>query len=225
MKLTKGEHSLIKLVHISDTHGKHNELTEKIPSDTDILVHSGDWSHYEIPEETEAFLQWFRKMPGKHKILVAGNHDSTFSQSKDVHQEFDLSGIHYLFNESVEIEGLKFYGSPSVPLEVDMAFTFFGHDEAFKIWQKIPDDTEVLITHGPASGIFDRVRRGYETLHLGCQMLAKRISELEKLRYHFFGHVHQTNGVLQKGNVTYSNAATTIHVHEIPIVETEVNDS
>jgi len=205
----------LKLIHISDTHGRHRELTKLIPSDTDILVHSGDWSHFEWTEETEAFLKWFKEMPGEHKILVSGNHDGPFSKSADVYSEFDLEGVHYLENQSIEIEGIKFYGSPNVRMDFEMSFTYFNDSEALSLWKNIPEDTEVLITHGPAHGTLDQNISSGKVKSFGCRILETELQKLKKLKLHLFGHVHEAKGVEKKNGVIFSNAATGIQIHQI----------
>ena len=61
------------ILHISDTHGKHNQLRD-LPL-ADVLVHSGDFTMAGTEEEAIEFLEWFLNQPHLHKILVAGNHD------------------------------------------------------------------------------------------------------------------------------------------------------
>lgn len=107
----------MKVIHISDTHGKHRE--RNLPAG-DFLIYSGDFSEYGIDVETHAFLNWFRVQPFKHRILIGGNHDEDLAKNPEL---FDFTGIHYLNNSSVEIEGIKLYGSPISPSDFDMAFT------------------------------------------------------------------------------------------------------
>lgn len=192
------------IVHISDTHGKHSALT--LPKG-DVLIHSGDFSHYEIEEETIDFLDWFRKQPFKHRILIAGNHDSTFCERRGNGAYFyNLEGIHYLNNQKLEINGIKFYGSPCTPDVHGMPFTYYK-EEAYNTWKNLPNDIEILITHGPIAGILDS---GF-----GCEQLKEKIEELTQLKLHLFGHIHQAKGLLEIDKVTYSNAAQTVHVLRI----------
>ena len=101
------------IVHISDTHGKHRDLS--LPAG-DVLIHSGDFSQYAIDVETVDFLDWFRGQPFKHKIMIAGNHDKTLSDCNgDELKHYDFDGIHYLNGGAVVIDGIKFYGSPQAP--------------------------------------------------------------------------------------------------------------
>ena len=61
----------------------------------------------------------------------------------------------------------------------------------------IPDDTDILITHGPPYGILDRTSFYHEgeDPHVGCKELLDAVTEKLKLRLHLFGHVHPGHGV------------------------------
>lgn len=105
----------------------------------------------------------------------------------------------YLQDESFEYFGYLWYGSPRTPEFCSWAFNEQRGEQIKKWWAKIPDDTHVLITHGPPFGILDQVwDHPYNILtgpdHLGCEELTKRIAELKDLKLHVFGHVHAGNG-------------------------------
>jgi 3',5'-cyclic AMP phosphodiesterase CpdA len=206
----------MKIVHISDTHGKHINLTQSIEAikGIDVLIHSGDFSDYGIPEETEFFLKWLKSMPAKHKILIAGNHDDAFFEASNVASEFDLSGIYYLIDESIVIDGVTFYGSPWTPSPFGGSFTFYP-GEGEPIWKKIPDDVNVLITHGPKVNTLDLVEKYDRTQRIGCKHLHERIEKLQHVKAHLFGHVHEGKGVTEIQGVQYSNAATELHILEL----------
>ena len=114
--------------------------------------------------------------------------------------------IQYLQDQSAEVEGFKIYGAPWQPWYHNWAFQLPGglkepwnryseikHDRegAAKIWAKIPDDTQILITHGPPLGIMDKAD---DLNKLGCPELANRIGDLKKLKLHLFGHIHEGYG-------------------------------
>ena len=64
----------MKLIHISDTHGKH-QLLKDLP-DADVIVHAGDITEDGTEEEVKDFIEWFSGLPYVHKIFIAGNHDN-----------------------------------------------------------------------------------------------------------------------------------------------------
>lgn len=68
----------MKIVHISDTHGKHrDERLQKWLSliEADVIVHSGDFSRGDW-ESVFDFYRWYSDLPFKHKLLVPGNHET-----------------------------------------------------------------------------------------------------------------------------------------------------
>jgi Icc-related predicted phosphoesterase len=66
----------------------------------------------------------------------------------------------------------------------------------------------VLITHGPAWRILDYVP--YDREHVGCFPLAQRIDNLENLKAHICGHIHESygHGTREKDGVRFVNACT-----------------
>jgi Icc-related predicted phosphoesterase len=199
------------IIFISDTHTKHQYLTqdlkdiyEKNPDAT--LVHAGDISFRGRDWEIEEFAEWYSSLPFKNKIMIAGNHDFLFEEdpagASDILDRFP--GITYLNDSGVEFDGVKYWGSPVTPRFHDWAFNRDA-DIAY-YWNLIPDDTDVLITHGPPFGILDRVHRG--GFSVGCPVLLEKTKSLSNLKIHVFGHIHEGAGIMEKNNVTYINAST-----------------
>jgi Icc-related predicted phosphoesterase len=107
---------------------------------------------------------------------------------------------------------LKFWGSPWQPNFQNWAFNFPEAGEAMprEIWARIPNDTDVLVTHGPPRAILDEVAPGRS---VGDHVLYERIRELRDLRLHIFGHIHEAYGreerVLASGaGITFVNASS-----------------
>lgn len=101
-------------------------------------------------------------------------------------------GVFYLENTGIEIEGIKIWGSPITPS--------FGYGWAFnkdrgydinQVWNQIPTDTDIVITHGPIHSYCDRTDRG--GLNVGCEQLYLRLNEVEP-QLHFSGHIHEAYG-------------------------------
>jgi Icc-related predicted phosphoesterase len=174
---------------MSDTHSLHGHLT--VPP-CDVLIHAGDFSAHGKTEDTESFLAWFASQPAKHRVLVAGNHDlfveahpGEFGKMLAKHR-----GITYLQDAGVTIGGVKFWGSPITPKFFDWAFMKDRGEAIRAHWDAIPNDVDVLITHGPALGIGDRNDRGELC---GCADLRMRVVDVEP-RLHVFGHIHEGRG-------------------------------
>jgi Icc-related predicted phosphoesterase len=110
----------------------------------------------------------------------------------------------YLQDEPVEIEGLKFYGSPWQPWFLDWAFNLERGESLRKVWARIPEDTDVLVTHGPPHGILDRTTRGEP---VGCEDLRARVEEL-RTPLHLFGHIHEGYGTERRGQTLFVNASS-----------------
>ena len=199
----------MKITFISDTHGKHAELTDKLPGG-DVLIHSGDFMRGGYDEnEAMDFFDWIEHdVQGyEHKIIIAGNHDRLFENEPE--KAIKLMGtycpsVRYLQDSSVKINGIKFYGSPHTPAFNNWAFNVERNSDAIgEIWDKIPDDTDVLITHGPPLGILDYTPYGGD---VGCERLIYRVLQVQPL-IHVFGHVHSSYGHKYNETTDFINAS------------------
>ena len=206
-----------RLVCISDTHMSHRGLS--LP-DGDVLVHAGDATSTGTSDEVARFLAWFASQPHRHKILIAGNHDWLFQRFPDMSDQLlaEHPGITYLEDSGVEIEGFKFWGSPWQPWFCDWAFNLPRKGQGLRdVWNRIPIDTEVLITHGPPHGILDQVTGVIDfsgkAEHLGCEEMKIRVAAV-KPRVHIFGHIHGGYGVAQSKNTTFINACTSTEAYQ-----------
>jgi Icc-related predicted phosphoesterase len=199
----------MKITFISDTHGKHAELTDKLPGG-DVLIHSGDFMRggYEEGEAID-FFDWLEHdVTGyKYKIFIAGNHDRLFENEPE--QAIKLKDAYapstiYLQDSSFKIEGIKFYGSPWTPAFNNWAFNVErDSDEIEEKWNRIPNDTDVLITHGPPLGILDYTPYGGD---VGCERMISKVLEIQPL-IHVFGHVHSSYGHKYNDTTDFINAS------------------
>lgn len=180
----------MKLLHISDTHGLHNEL-KHLPY-ADILVHSGDFTLDGKEQEALDFINWLCDLPHRHKIFIAGNHDLCMY---DAGIDGLPDNVHYLNNSHVTIEGLKIHGMPMFSENI-----ITGDD--IKNTEEIPDDADIVVTHQPPMGILDLS----EGINYGCMFLLARITAVSPA-CHLFGHVHNSYGITHIGNTLFSNAA------------------
>lgn len=181
----------MKIIHLSDTHGKHRQLSG-LP-DADVIVHTGDFCDEGTIEEAEDFIHWFCDLPIEHKIFIAGNHDDCLCEANI---EGLPENVHYLCNDSVNINGIKFYGVPMF-LQDDLDGNFP------KLYNQIPYDTDVLLTHQPPFSILDES----DGINFGDRDLYKRVMEIMPI-FHLFGHIHsskETYRVFRR--IWFSNAA------------------
>ena len=181
----------MKILHISDTHNKHQLLTY-LP-EADVIVHTGDITEDGTEDEVKNFIEWFSSLPYAHKIFIAGNHDNCLYGAKI---EGLPDNVHYLCNEGITIDGIKFYGVPMF-LEDDLEGNFP------ELFSRIPDDTDVLLTHQPPLGILDE----QDGINYGDNHLYKRVMDVRP-KYHLFGHLHHTEETYKVfRRIRFSNAA------------------
>ena len=171
----------MKILHLSDTHGLHHQINS-LP-EADVIIHSGDISHNGTEEEVLDFLNWYIELPYKHKIFITGNHDLCLWDAEGIE---DLpSNVYFLQDNSIEIDGINFYGLG------------YNHSENL-----IPENTDIVITHEPPVMILDKSAG----THWGNASLRNHILEI-KPRYHLFGHAHDGYGTVKQEGIVFSNAA------------------
>jgi len=176
----------MKIIFISDTHGLHNELA--LPKG-DMIIHGGDITDYGTKEETVDFLKWYSSLNYSYKIFIAGNHDVYLEENPVDFLELLPPNVIYLRNNSVEIEGIKIWGSPVTPDFMDWAFGK-RREEMKEHWKYMPKEIDILLTHTPLKGILDT---SSDWQSLGCKDLLAKVKEI-KPKYHLFGHIHANYG-------------------------------
>ena len=199
-----------KIWHISDTHTFHNLLS--IPKDIDIVIHSGDCSNprnaYKNEPEVRGFIDWYGSLPIETKIYVAGNHDSSIEKGLVSKDDFSDNGIIYLENETIEVKGLKIFGSPYTPTFGYWCFMKARH-KLHNLWEIIfPDDCDIVIVHGPPRGMLDLSYDRNGTLEFcGDRSLMNKIKKVEP-KLMLFGHIHNCDDILNAGTRTIEGLDT-----------------
>jgi len=200
----------MKVWHISDTHGNQSLL--QVPSGVDIVVHSGDASNYLDPYRNEpemrAFIDWFAALPIPVKVFVPGNHDTSVDKGLVSRDLIESRGIKMLIDEEADICGLKFWGTPWTPRYGNWSY-MKDRGTINRIWDHIPDSTDVLITHGPPYGVLDATYNRQNKVELtGCTALMKRVAKVQP-RLMLFGHIHSTEDIRNSGTRTVHGMSTT----------------
>lgn len=219
----------MKVVAISDTHGLHSQMEHELP-EGDLLIHAGDLTNVGRKVEVEDVFNWFKSISNRYThgiVFVAGNHDRSFDSKFNLESQTDKpiwlqklfstlpSNIHYLENNSVNINGINIWGSPTTPWFHGDRWAFNRHrgPEIKEIWDTIPTNTDIVVTHGPVYGKLDFTE--YDKLYVGCFELQKRLYEV-KPKYHIGGHIHEGYGMTYDENTTYINAST-CNLHYEPV--------
>jgi len=191
----------MKLTFISDTHSRHKTLAIE---SGDVLIHCGDFTNRGSFEDTKSFAHYMSVQDFKYKVVIAGNHDFCFEDDRKQVAEQYLADkdIIYLNDTGTTIEGLKFWGSPVQPAFFNWAFNRERGKDICKHWDMIPDDTDILITHGPAYGILDKTFKGE---NVGCSDLLDKVKQI-KPKIHAFGHIHEAYGQSEEDGTIFINA-------------------
>lgn len=202
---------------ISDTHCRHNEL---VVPDVDMVIHCGDCSSSFLLEDNEKevydFLDWYASLNIKYKLMTFGNHDRSVSHGLIDLDRYKKQDITFLIHEEVIIEGIKFFGSPYTPSYGKSWAYMIQRNRMQMVWKSLPDDTDVLITHGPPKGFLDITKElDGSLIQVGCKALTNRVSEIKPM-IHCFGHIHDepdihNYGVFQRGDRRIINAACLNH--------------
>jgi Icc-related predicted phosphoesterase len=202
----------MRITFISDTHNKHKQVTSTLPGG-DLIIHAGDATSMGYKHEIQQFLKWFDSLDNyTNKIFIAGNHDWGFQDDPDTCKELlDFYNKVTYLQDNVEVIGedyqtaVKVYGSPWQPEFYNWAFNLprMGSELGQK-WGEIPQNTDILVTHGPSWGNLDTVIG--QGVPLGCELLTERIKVI-KPKIHVCGHIHTGYGYKFDGDTHYFNAA------------------
>lgn len=200
----------IRIVCVSDAH----TACPALPSG-DILIHAGDLTNNGTFPELQRQLNWLSSRPHPHKLAIAGNHDllldpSCYDKHKDVfappyawQRKTDLQwgDIEHLASSTrtLRVRGrtLNAYGNPHTPKQGNWAFQYpedaTPRDRiAELVWSlSIPNETHVLVTHGPARGHVDSSGSGSGSP--GCKALLQELWRT-KPRLHIHAHIHRGRG-------------------------------
>lgn len=202
----------MKLVCISDTHGMLDRVS--LPPG-DVLVHAGDLTSQGTIGEVTRFVQHLAKWRSRyrHVVVIAGNHDRCFENQHRELAEGVLrdAGIIYLMDSGVELDGVRFYGSPWQPRFGSWAFNVTRGPEIDAKWLQIPSAVDVLVTHGPPYGILDTTYRG---TGVGCASLRQHVLTRIRPLIHAFGHIHEAYGAARSCGTRFINASCCDEVYE-----------
>lgn len=201
----------LRLVFLSDTHGRHKKIPLPLP-EGDVLFHLGDAADRGNLSDMRSFVKWLRKNSShKERIVIDGNHDREIpSKGKGPTRDFMMEYIgvaRVLRNEVVEVAGGKM---TVVGVTWDACESeFFAHAEKnIKTWSDSANEekrkVDLVLSHGPP--YVEGGGRGWES---GSQVLSHFVKDINP-SLHCFGHIHFARGVRGfTSDITMVNCATT----------------
>jgi len=203
----------MRFVMLSDTHGFFDI---DIP-DGDVLIFAGDaLAGRGTLASLSDFNERLGKLPHAYKLIIAGNHDFVFDKNRHLCENI-LSNAKYLEHESYVIEDwidpehcrfISLFASPYHP-KVWGKFEL-KREDLYAVWETVPNNVDILITHGPPKGIMDWTElgaRGHDGGgHVGDQALLEAVHRI-KPAAHIFGHIHEGYGHSRIGNTHFFNVS------------------
>lgn len=179
----------MKITCLSDLHGYFPDL-----DGGDLLIIAGDLTRKNEPQEYVDFLEWAEAQPYRYKVQIAGNHDGWIDD--DVRKwtmDARNFGVHYLQDALFSADGVRIWGSPwTLPYG---PFPFMLKEEELQ-WKyaMIPENIDILVTHGPPKWILDDTTSGQDA---GSFALLHALAKVRP-KVHVFGHIHEAHGMLKK---------------------------
>ncbi|TVY26371.1 putative rhamnogalacturonate lyase C, partial [Lachnellula hyalina] len=222
-----------RFVCISDTHNAAPGGAFQLPKG-DVLLHCGDMTNQGSEKELQRTLKWIEEADFEAKIVVAGNHDITLDTdfynqygsrfhnqepqdpTKCIQLLQQCPSIIWLKHEAAIINlssptgpqtTFKIFGSPYSPAKDMWAFGYSA-EEADNLWDRIPLDSDIVITHTPPKYHCDE-RKDWRAA--GCDGLRNALWRVRP-KLAVCGHVHEGRGSeivqwdLQDANIKYKEA-------------------
>jgi Icc-related predicted phosphoesterase len=206
----------MKILATSDTHGNLDNLDltgidlALFAGDIALLKGLGAWDVYEqLKWMNTVFFDFCNKWSTIKIVVVPGNHDlfplikerfGTKLHGKSLELKLAPNAT-LLIDRLVEINGLKIYGSPWVPI---ISYRWAFEAESDKLREKfmqIPEGVDILLTHTPPrfNHLDVSLEYGPDSDKFGSSELADAIF-IKKPKMCFCGHIHSGNHEMNKLN-------------------------
>jgi len=183
---------------IADLHG----YQPKLPGG-DLLIVAGDLTARDEIEQYMEFNEWLSAQDYKRKIVIAGNHDGyceigipveTLPGQTTTCVPVLADKAVYLEDSGHEYEGLKIWGTPWTPwfhgVNPKCKAFMISESKLDRKFSLIPDDIDILVSHGPMKHMLDANMDGYAC---GSESLRKHVDRV-KPKFFIFGHIHELGG-------------------------------
>jgi hypothetical protein len=192
---------------ISDTYGHHEELL--LPRG-DMIIHAGNLTKDGTEPEVRDFLDWFSHLNYRYRIFISGTRDVLFEKEPELIRRLIPSNVIYLEESGVEINGFKLWGTPYNTANYGNPFSV-GPDEIEDHWNKIPDDTDIVIGRTPAFGVQDEDVAGR---HMGNKDLLRKLVKVCP-RYFVSGNIHGAHRYEYRHHINFVNASLLNEEYEV----------
>lgn len=193
----------MRIVAISDLHGI---FPESIP-ECDLLIVAGDVCPDSFPPHRvhsfakhrperqlrwfeDVFVPWVQRQPCEFAVSTWGNHDFCGHLKPNA----QYRGLDVISDGPIIVNGVKLWLSPWSPQFMDWAW-MTSEDELGKIYAKIPEDVDILVTHSPPQGygdIYPDLATGKLT-HVGSSAMLYTIERIHPPVV-ICGHLHGGHG-------------------------------
>lgn len=192
----KSDPNHVRLVVLSDTHGRHEQLPE-LP-EGDVLMHLGDVADRGNVQHIRSFCDYIQRNSNCPEIvMIQGNHDRDRRDTHRINLAKEYTDLIYLQDECRDLADgrLRVYGSTWDASENNDYSRLLLNDDDRKV--------DVLLTHEnpsiPLGG------HGWQ----GSKAITRTVQQLN-IPLHLFGHVHWGRGVQRLDNDSVMvNCATT----------------
>lgn len=208
----------MRITALSDLHGDKPHLPGG-----DLLVIAGDITARDTVQQWEEFYTWALKQPYQKRVFIAGNHDM-FLTTRYVHSPKHLDrylalldliktseDLHYLCDSGIKFGGKSIWGTPWSRWFQGInpscaAFMLKGEVLLQDKFAKIPEDTDILVSHSPCQYRLDKTL--YKE-HAGSEALRDKVDQLrtKQLRLHVHGHIHEAYGSHEEGGLLTLNVS------------------
>jgi Icc-related predicted phosphoesterase len=196
-----------RVVCTSDLHENWIDVPEG-----DVLLVAGDITYgfkgdYASQQAvlSHDFFQWAMEQPVEKVVVIAGNHDQSVQAWGWPIVPAKGDKIVYLEDEGVDVCGLRIWGTPWQPYFYSWAFNApERHGERFlkSKFDLIPDETDIIVCHGPPygygdhepNGMYDHLGYGDTQPRLGSRALADAVRRVDPSLM-VCGHIHFGRGV------------------------------
>lgn len=204
----------MRIIVTGDTFGTLPVLEKEC----DLLIHCGNFcppapdGNLSLPFQLDwlgnAFSPWLKNLPAKHKILIPGDTDLAVDYI-DPSFEYHVDAL-YLRDQSATIDNMVVYGMPWMPMNNRRYLNseepvFVARDQIVfsGAVERIPKETNILVTRVPPYGILDQ----HNGDSLGDSLLLQKIETLSNLKMHFFGFTSDNGGQhISKNGTIFANS-------------------